>query len=133
MARDTSIGDVADQGLLGVRIEQHVLDRRVRQLVMVAKKMAESALEDLRNMRDPLTEFECMQYEAVAKRVTAIVKKAELSDKIIRGLLAEMRERAKLAASKPELTDERFEENFRALVRELTDDDIQRIRMEAAQ
>ena len=115
-----SIGNVQDSSVLGVRIEQHVLDPEVQRLVRLAKHLSRKAIE--------LCQRGGISDEAEAKGWSAIAKMADSADRIVRGLLAEQRERAKMASGRPELTDERFIENMRIILRGMTDEEIERLR-----
>jgi hypothetical protein len=133
VSRESDIGQLDDAGLFGVKLERHLLDRETRRLVFLAREASKRALIELREYREPISEEEAVLVEAAAKKLSAIARLSDSADRIIRGLLAEMRERAKLAVAKPQLTDVEFERHFAEAIRSLSDEDITKIRMTGMQ
>lgn len=125
---NSGIGKVDGSALLGVSVGRGALDREADRLVTVAKYCAKRALEELKAYAPTATEEEAVLVEADAKKLGAIAKVADTADRIIRGLLAEQRERAKLAMARPEMTDEEFSRHLAQAVRELSEDELAALR-----
>src|SRR5690349_5041981 len=122
---DAGIGRLDAQATLGVRVGRVALDREADRLIDLAKRCAQRALHELKNPSKPQDLLAAQILEAESKKLHAIAKLADTSDRIVRGLLAEQRERARLAVQRPEMTDEDFRRHLSAIVRELSDAEIE--------
>lgn len=100
----------------GIRIPRHPLDKAARQLLGLARSLIHDAVEN------PPTD------EETAKCVQARAASAKAATSIVLGLMAEQRERAKMAEKSTPMTDEEYAvEMGRQLKRHmdnLTDDEF---------
>jgi hypothetical protein len=123
-----SIPQVDSPALLGVEIPRSALHEECERLVVVAKHAAKRALLELKKHAPPEDELAATLMEAESKKLSAISRLADTADHIVRGLLAEQRARAELAAKRASYTDESFLTDMRAMLREMSIADIMKLR-----